>query len=150
MGFDGVCAVNCIDGVCDAGECIDGSGKKRWASGAYYEGQFRNRHFEGSGVYISRAGGKYEGQWHDGMRHGVGVEEFADGAQYRGRFDRNSFHGQGAFTFGCGGFSGSSIRIHSGTPHVDAGWEWVRPGDKYEGEFCQGSFRTGAAKVTYA
>ena len=136
------------DGVCDKGECVNGSGRVRWSSGAYYEGQFRNKHFEGSGAYISRTGGRYEGQWYRGMRHGFGVEDFAGGAQYGGQFDKNSFHGQGTYTFGIGEFHGSSF--HSGNRHVDNSWLWVRPGDKYQGEFRDGSVRTGVAKVTHA
>lgn len=50
-----------------------GCGFCSWASGDYYEGDFKNGVLHGRGAYYSANGNFYEGDYKDGKRHGFGT-----------------------------------------------------------------------------
>jgi hypothetical protein len=40
----------------------------------------------GKGVYTHASGARYEGEWKDDLQHGKGVEDWPDGAKYEGMY----------------------------------------------------------------
>jgi hypothetical protein len=66
---------------------MKGKGRKIFANGEYYVGEFDNDKANGYGVFKDLNGGKYEGQWVDDKQHGKGKEIWNNGAEtYIGEF----------------------------------------------------------------
>lgn len=61
-----------------------GYGKKVYASGASYEGNWMMGLKHGHGVKLYSNGDRYEGNWYFGFPHGYGLKLFADGEFYLG------------------------------------------------------------------
>lgn len=51
------------------GEIMSGIGKLIFPNGQFYEGSFKNNHFNGKGKYYSHDG-IYQGQWKNGLKDG--------------------------------------------------------------------------------
>lgn len=60
-----------------------------YATGAKYEGEWRNNVKEGRGVYYFPKGGMYEGEWSNGIMAGLGVRTYASGEVKSGRWASN-------------------------------------------------------------
>ncbi|KAK1941900.1 Radial spoke head 10 B [Phytophthora citrophthora] len=111
--------------VADSGEHpMDGTHRHVYRNGDVYEGEFKDGHRDGFGIFTERAtGSTYEGQWMHNARHGTGIltsgsKDFIyDGAwendtrcgfghcvisggreTYSGQWRANSFHGTGKYT----------------------------------------------------
>lgn len=44
-----------------------------YETGHYYEGEWKDGHKSGRGIYISEQGNRYYGEWLNDLAHGVGV-----------------------------------------------------------------------------
>ena len=114
-----------VSAECVKGNCTNGKGIEKNASGKYI-GEFKDGKRHGQGTYVeaivtgtifprqSYKGGKYTGEWKDGYRHGQGTYTWASGDKYVGSYLNDQRHGQGTFTFA--------------------------DGDQYVGEFRNGEF----------
>ena len=99
----------------------NGKGKLILADQSYYEGNFKDGVFNGSGYYRTRnytykgqfiAGKKsgkgklenlttksiYEGEFKNDMKEGYGIEKFNDGSVYKGYYSQDMKQGQGILT----------------------------------------------------
>lgn len=56
-----------------------GQGRKIFANGDYYVGEFSNNVANGYGVFRDIKGGIYEGDWKDEKQHGFGKEIWNNG-----------------------------------------------------------------------
>ncbi|MQL88975.1 hypothetical protein Taro_021544 [Colocasia esculenta] len=86
------------------GDACEGFGRKLYANGDYYEGNWRRGLQEGHGRYVWRNGNQYVGEWRGGVISGRGVLVWADGSRYEGRWEGGVPSGGGVFTWpedGC-------------------------------------------------
>ena len=82
-------------GVADGGATKPVMGKETWKDGSIYEGQYRQGHKHGQGVYVWSDGSTYEGEWFNNKIHGQGAYTWADGRRYTGQWEENKMHGYG-------------------------------------------------------
>lgn len=87
----------CIPGVCVEGNCENGKGELRFASGGYYIGGFKNSEFEGKGELHFCDGNNYVGDFKESMNHGIGTFT-AKGHTYSGEWKNDKQHGKGKAT----------------------------------------------------
>lgn len=87
-------------------------GVESFSNGDFYEGEFNEGMYNGSGVYHYHGNGRYEGDWVNGKYDGYGVESWARGSRYRGQYKQGKRHGFGIYKF--------------------------YSGDTYAGEWCNG------------
>lgn len=133
----------------------EGEGVVEYASGARYEGQFRNYKRHGVGVMTHTNGDRFEGEWKDDKRHGRCKELFADGSVFEGHLEEGlrSGHGvmvwpegstySGLFERGKANGQGRLVRtdgsIYEGQFRDDTmvgqGRLWWTDGVEYAGEF---------------
>jgi len=78
------------------------SGKKQWADGTVYKGEFRFGHPHGKGVITYADGGSYEGEFEKGYPHGHGVCIYNDGSRYEGDWYAGFKDGEGIYKFPSG------------------------------------------------
>ncbi|GAA4350055.1 hypothetical protein GCM10023185_07370 [Hymenobacter saemangeumensis] len=71
---------------CQSGDCYNGRGVQLQASGARYEGQFRNGQAEGQGTVTFPSGQHFSGTFAYGHPH-EGTFTYADGIKYVGTYD---------------------------------------------------------------
>jgi len=60
---------------------MSGFGRKIFANGEFYEGQFARGMANGRGTYKDLNGGRYEGEWKDDKQEGQGTEVWNNGAE---------------------------------------------------------------------
>eukprot|EP00802_Teleaulax_amphioxeia_P007860 Tamp_07868.p1 GENE.Tamp_07868~~Tamp_07868.p1 ORF type:complete len:289 (+),score=49.99 Tamp_07868:1406-2272(+) len=100
-----------------------------------YEGAYHKGIRQGSGIYTygsaaaGNQGGVYMGEWLQGKMHGAGFMLYPDGEHYIGDWKFDLKHGQGVYLWGPG--SGDVC------------------GDKYEGQFADGS-ASGIGRTTFS
>jgi len=75
------------------------SGKKQWADGTTYEGEFRFGHPHGKGIITYAEGGAFEGEFEKGYPHGHGICTYEDGSRYEGDWYMGYKDGEGVYTF---------------------------------------------------
>mmetsp|Transcript_86683 Transcript_86683/g.245809 ORF Transcript_86683/g.245809 Transcript_86683/m.245809 type:complete len:219 (+) Transcript_86683:62-718(+) len=75
----------------------EGAGRKAWADGTVYDGQWLQGRKNGEGVLEEPSGRRYSGAWKDGKRHGIGTQVFDSDTRYEGRWDNGLQHGTGKF-----------------------------------------------------
>lgn len=122
---------------CLQGDCTNGYGKFRYASGAIYEGEFYQGKCHGKGILRFSNGNKYLGDWSENYREGEGKLVFSEGHDYVGGFVQSKMRGKGIMTYVNG-------------DRYEGNWENDRPngrgaylfknGEKYEGNFADGRF----------
>ena len=89
---------------CIAGDCSDGEGKLRFASGVEYEGGFRHGLMHGAGRFsFPDRTSYYRGEFDAGRMHGTGERRWPDGTVYRGGWRHGNLHGAGTLRFADGG-----------------------------------------------
>ena len=69
LGGLGDAETNNVSG-CVSGDCDNGYGIYKFASGDRYEGHFSGRNFNGYGIYTWASGEVYAGQWSMNKRQG--------------------------------------------------------------------------------
>jgi hypothetical protein len=77
---------------------MTGKGKKVWADGRTYAGDWVNGEMHGKGVWTSSDSREiYEGEFADNKREGSGSLCLRNGDRYNGQFHLHRFHGHGAY-----------------------------------------------------
>ncbi|CAI2377776.1 unnamed protein product [Moneuplotes crassus] len=69
---------------------------------SYYNGEFVDNCFEGTGTFVLNSGYRYEGQWRTGKRNGFGIEIYPNGDVYEGDFVDNKNEGYGKLACSSG------------------------------------------------
>ncbi len=88
---------NAFEDRCVSGNCVNGKGKKEYANGNTYEGDFVNGKRQGQGTFTYANGQIYIGQFSDDLRNGKGKFTFSDGSIYEGSFVKDNFIGHGTY-----------------------------------------------------
>lgn len=81
---------------CLEGDCANGRGTYRFASGARYVGQFKDGKSDGIGVCYWPDGSRYEGEWRQGLPHGKGAKSLSLGKLQTGWFREGRYAGKEA------------------------------------------------------
>ena len=82
----------------------EGRGKKVYADGAVYEGEYKAGEREGRGIYRYAYGAVYEGEYKAGKKEGRGIFRHADGEVYEGEYKAGEKEGRGIFRYASGNF----------------------------------------------
>ena len=86
--------------VCEDGNCTNGKGKKIWANGRIYEGDFKDGLRHGYG--INKINGiVYIGEWKEDKLFGQGKYVEPDGTVSEGNWKNNTLHGKGSIKKNC-------------------------------------------------
>ena len=78
---------------CVLGDCNNGYGRYKWATGEVYEGELKNNFFDGEGIYTSATGESYAGGWKAGFKHGKGIQLYSNGTTSTGYWKDNLYVG---------------------------------------------------------
>lgn len=135
------CATTIYQGAeCLDGECMKGTGKLRYASGAIYEGSFLKGMPFGQGTMLYADQKKYIGTWQNGEPHDNGQLLGASGALvYKGEFQEGKFHGKGKLNLKDGSLFTGSFR--DGFP--DEGVLVTESGTRISGKFSGTNYQIG-------
>lgn len=85
--------VTTLHAQCLEGDCNNGQGTFRFASGARYTGQFEGGKSNGIGVCYWPDGSRYEGEWAGGLPHGKGAKTLSLGRLQAGWFREGRYTG---------------------------------------------------------
>jgi hypothetical protein len=93
-----------IDGQC-ANDLLNGPGKAAFkGDGGYYEGDFKDSHITGKGVWVFGNGSRWEGDFLDAKLNGHGREVFPrENESYEGTLLNGKYEGTGTYHFANGG-----------------------------------------------
>lgn len=88
------------------GKFVDGlphgpDGKKMWADGSTYLGQWAFGMENGIGKKVNADGSTYDGDWKDGYQYGRGIQTWPDGTVYEGEFKREETRSPYAVMIQC-------------------------------------------------
>lgn len=117
-------------GKCVRGDCLNGTGKFRFADGATYEGPFKKGKFNGKGVMHYPDGGLYAGYWRSSLQEGEGRMTDANGTSYVGAWHNGRRHGNGEVSF-------------KGGNKMRAFWAYDKISGTAEFAFANGDFYRG-------
>jgi hypothetical protein len=76
---------------CIWGDCENGYGYYRWASGDYYMGEWDDKKRDGVGTLFWANGQKYSGHWQSGLMSGAGVMYYLHSPSKIGVWKENNF-----------------------------------------------------------
>jgi hypothetical protein len=88
---------SCNIGICQEGDCINGTGTKKFKYNSYMSGSFKNGKLNGEGSIISCEGFKFEGKFKDGISIS-GKYIFPDNSTFTGKLINGNKEGKGVFT----------------------------------------------------
>lgn len=143
---------SCYQGEVSGNRVPNGRGRKVWANGMTYEGEWTNNRQHGKGVMTWSSGSRYEGDWVNGARTGKGKMRWANGDTYEGDWVDNQQSGQGKayWTENDCVYEGSFANDkRNGNGVMVWGEKSKWPGDRYEGQWEDG-WRTGQGTYYYA
>ncbi len=132
---------------CISGDCLNGTGKYKFPSGAIYEGTFLNGEVHGDGICRYSDGSIYQGQWQFRYPHGSGTKTYSDGNHWSGRWEKgkplneNGFHfDESMISKGASQYDGTDIQSGCiiGDCENGLGTYAYADGSKYEGQFKAG------------
>ncbi len=84
---------------CEASQIhVEGHGRRIFASGDTYDGEWRGGLAHGKGTYRFSTGEIYEGDFVKGLQHGFGIL-IGSGVKYVGQWSDGKRHGKGATGF---------------------------------------------------
>jgi len=124
LGGLGDAEMNNVSG-CVSGDCDNGYGIYKFASGDRYEGHFSGRNFNGYGIYTWASGEVYAGQWSMNKRQGEGTRYLPNGEYGTCIYDNDKL---------ISGFSN---------------WSYTN-GDTYYGALAQDFSRIGFGRYTFS
>ena len=125
-----------VSAQCLSGDCINGQGVFKYASGALYEGKFSNGKIADFGTLFFSNGNVYKGNWKNQYREGNGELKYANGDHYQGGFQKGRFQGKGVMNFNNGDkYQGE---WQQDKMHGDGVYAYNN-GDRYEGDFYDGN-----------
>lgn len=152
---------------CTEGDCVNGQGTMKYATGHQFTGSFKDGGRHGAGVLLMPGGRKivgtwenneviegtftqpdgtrYEGQWKFRERNGQGTLMFPDGRKYIGDFKSGQRHGKGTMIYPDGRKYVGDFNYGERT---GAGTMTYPDGRIYTGEFNSGE-KTGQGKMVY-
>ncbi|XP_042189423.1 MORN repeat-containing protein 2 isoform X2 [Callorhinchus milii] len=90
--YDGEC-IKSEDGIVER----NGTGIHTTPSGIVYTGNWKNDKMDGFGKLEHASGAIYEGEFKDNMFHGTGIYTWPNGLKYIGKFNENKMEGEGEF-----------------------------------------------------
>ena len=76
-----------------------GKGRYTWASGAEYDGWYRNNLKHGKGKYKTKKGITYEGVFNNGLKEGKGKYTYEDGTVFNGTWKKGKRFGKGKYLY---------------------------------------------------
>ncbi|TNJ41908.1 hypothetical protein KFZ70_02795 [Tamlana fucoidanivorans] len=79
-----------------------GQGKKTYADGDVYEGEWQENYKSGFGIYTWPDGKVYTGEWKDDKRNGHGSFTWLSGQIYSGEWKDGKYNGQGKMSYANG------------------------------------------------
>ncbi|MEM6326227.1 MAG: PDZ domain-containing protein [Bacteroidota bacterium] len=153
---------------CIEGDCTDGTGTWRYASGATYAGTWREGTRHGEGTYTFANGMTFFGEWVDGARV-QGRETYESGGTYDGEYANDKRHGTGTYTFPSGNVytgawmegkrTGYGIMVyanddtyagnwHEGKRHGLGSYTWAETGMTFTGTWADGTRVQGRETFT--
>jgi len=136
------------EGETDAEGRPHGFGRRTFAAGDVYEGNYRRGLKHGNGRYVSSDGNEYDGDWCDDKKHGFGRIQFANGNLYEGEFRDGRIDGRGTKPLAQGGSYAGEWRQGKPEGH---GVQTFREDDecaRYEGAFRLG-VKDGSGVLAY-
>jgi len=92
---------NVYEGEWKAGK-YEGRGIFRYANGNVYEGEYKANKKEGRGIFRWANGNVYEGEWKADKKEGRGIFRWADGDVYEGEFKAGNMEGRGICRYASG------------------------------------------------
>ncbi len=90
------------DKNCLSGNCITGYGTYQFPSGNKYTGNFKDRKFEGQGLFVFANGDKFEGLLHNNEKVSGTYYYSSVGATYKGTYDAKGSEYNGTVTASTG------------------------------------------------
>ena len=132
--------------ICLSGNCLNGSGQYRFATGAVYEGYFVNGKASGKGKVTYADTSTYVGDFVNGKMEGRGIYLYANGNTYRGDWANNVKSGQGTQTLKESGEL--YVGQFAGDKRNGKGKATYKNGDTYDGDWVNG-LREGQATYTF-
>ena len=124
----------------------NGNGKRVYADGSVYDGQWRDGEPHGKGTEVSVGGATYVGDFVEGKRHGKGKFKSPTGDLYDGDYREGKKTGYGSYKFSSGESYVGNIR--DGKQHGQGRYV-TEDGDVYEGQYHDGMMH-GRGKYTFA
>lgn len=76
-----------------------GKGKYTWASGAIYDGWYKDNLKHGKGKYVTKKGVTYEGVFNNGLKEGKGKYTYEDGTIFTGTWKKGKRFGKGKYLY---------------------------------------------------
>jgi len=76
---------------CISGDCDQGKGTYLFENGEKYDGNFKNRKYNGYGEINFANGQKYVGEWKNHMQNGRGTYTYPDGKTLTGNWENGNF-----------------------------------------------------------
>lgn len=111
---------------------LNGNGRRTWADGHVYEGDFVDGKYHGKGKYTWPSGLVYEGDFVNGKKYGKGKLTWTGGQVYEGDFVDDKYHGKGKMIYHNGDiYEGDWVNDKS---HGKGKYTWAN-GNTYEGDF---------------
>ena len=80
-----------------------GLGTMHYEGGSVYDGFWKNGELNGEGTYTWPSGSVYEGNWKSGLKHGKGRMEWSKNLWYVGTWKNDKYHGKGTYHWEDGG-----------------------------------------------
>ena len=84
---------------CENGNCTNGYGEYRYATGAIYKGLWKESNRSGKGETTSVNGEQYTGNYENDSRSGLGIYSFPSGETYSGEWKNDLRHGFGELLY---------------------------------------------------
>lgn len=81
---DNIKSATAASANCQLGNCQEGYCRYTFETGDVYEGEIKNKKFEGNGIYQWANGDVYAGTYVNGLKQGKGIYFFADGTMKKG------------------------------------------------------------------
>ncbi len=123
---------------------ITGQGVYELSLTTRYEGSFKDDDFDGTGTLVE-PGVRYEGQWRSGKRNGRGLLTTVNGDRYDGEFNDNAMSGRGTLALSDGRkYEGL---LTDGKPNGQG--SLTDPTGIYTGAWKNGCFSDGARRAAF-
>ena len=123
-----------------------GNGKMVFANGDKYDGQYKFDRRDGFGKYTYANGDFYEGEWVDGRENGKGEFVWVSGDYYVGQFVDGYRTGQGTYTYESGTVIKGNFKENFAEGYGEITYS---NGDNFKGELLRG-YEHGQGKMVFA
>jgi hypothetical protein len=142
-----------LDGQC-ANDLFNGPGTAVFSPDDRYEGDFKDSHITGHGIWYHANGARQEGQWLDAKLNGKGRAIYANGDSYEGDYVNGDYEGQGIFHDHDGsvyeGEWAHDLPNGRGVLHGVTHGLLMSGTHDFSGTWVEGCFRQGEYTATFA